>query len=146
MADLKHIYEIEIRATPERIWQALTDGSLTQKYFFGTRLDGELVEGRPYIYYYPDGSHVTEGTWLEIDPPRRLVMTWRFVYDAELAAEAPSRVTWEIEPRGESCTLRVTHDQLGPATSAHVSGGWSFVIASMKSLLETGVALERPKR
>jgi uncharacterized protein YndB with AHSA1/START domain len=85
-----------------------------------------------------------EGEVLEADPPRRLVTTWRALYDPETAAEPSSRVSWEIEPAGEAVTkLTVVHDRLeaAPKTAANVAGGWSFVLSGLKTLLETGESL-----
>jgi uncharacterized protein YndB with AHSA1/START domain len=79
---------------------------------------------------------------LESDPPRRLSVSWRFLYDPELAAEEPSRVTWEIEPQeGGYCKFTAVHDELGPKTAAHVSGGWPYIVSGLKTLLETGAPL-----
>ena len=81
---------------------------------------------------------------VESDPPRRLVHTWRSVYDPDLAAETPTRVTWENEPQPSGVSkLTVVHDELknAPKTAEHVSGGWSFILSSLKTLLETGAPL-----
>lgn len=79
------------------------------------------------------------------DPPRRLVVTWRSLYDVELAYEPPSRVTWQIEPQdGGYSLLTVTRDQLdsAPKTAANVaSAGWMMVLSGMKTVLETGSSL-----
>ena len=82
-----------------------------------------------------------DGEVLEADRPRKLVTTWRAMYDPETAAEPHSRVTWEIEPAGDHVTkLTVIHDELeaAPKTAANVAGGWSFVLSGLKTLLETG--------
>jgi len=141
MANASHVYQVFIRTTPERLWQAITDGELTKRYFYGTRFEGELVRGSLYRYWMDDGTIAVEGHIVEIDPPRRLVMTWQFQYDPELKAEEPSRVTWEIEQHGPTCLLRATHDLLGPKTEEHVTGGWPFIVSNLKSLLETGEPL-----
>ena len=92
-----------------------------------------------------DGGEVVRGDVLEHDPPHRLVHGWRALYDPEMAAEGPSRVTWEIEPReGGYCLLTVVHDQLetSPKTAASVVGvGWMIVLSGLKTLLETGEPL-----
>src|SRR5690242_9558412 len=106
MGTLRHVYEITIRTTPERLWQALTDGDLTVQYFHGNRFEGEIAPGAPYRSVMADGQLARDGTILEADPPRRLVMSWHVRYAEELEAEGPSRVTWEIEPHGDECRLR----------------------------------------
>ena len=135
-----HVYHVYIRTTPERLWQAITDGAITEQYFHGTRMEGEFTSGSPYRCFLRDGRLAVEGTVLEAEAPRRLLVTWHFLYDPELAAQPPSQVLWEIEPRGDVCLLTVTHDRLDELTSGHVSesGGWPFILSNLKSLLETG--------
>lgn len=140
-AQTTQVYSVFIRATPEQIWEAITKPEFTERYFHGVRI--EVRDGRRY-------SHSSRGIeWdepvLELDPPRRLVHRWLSYYDPELAAEEPSRVTWEIEPQEDGTTLlTVTHDQLegAPKTAEGVSGtGWMFVLSGLKTLLETGEPL-----
>jgi uncharacterized protein YndB with AHSA1/START domain len=89
-----------------------------------------------------DPSEVwVEGEVLEIDPPRRLVQSFSAHWDAAMEQEEPSRVTWEIEPQGESCRLRVTHEGLTAAATAQVSGGWPQILSGLKTLIETGEPL-----
>ena len=136
------VYQLYIRATPEQIWEAITNPDLTAKYFFGGRI--ELVDGRRRAYG-PDGSSWGDEAVIEADPPRRLVHGWSGLYDPELAAEEPSRVTWEIEPRERGMTLlTVVHDRLegAPRTAVDVAGeGWMFVLSNLKTFLETGQPL-----
>jgi uncharacterized protein YndB with AHSA1/START domain/DNA-binding transcriptional ArsR family regulator len=141
----KLVNQIYIRATPEQIWNAITRPEFTALYFFGSRVDTSGAAGTPIRHYAPDGVHLWgDDVILESDPPRRLVHTWRSLYDPELAAEPPTRVTWEIEPQPGGVTrLTVVHDQLehAPKTAEHVSGGWAFILSSLKTLLETGAPL-----
>jgi uncharacterized protein YndB with AHSA1/START domain len=137
------VYQVFIRSTPDRIWEAITDPRFTTKYFHGTRVELQLVAGSEYRGIAPDGSSVwVDGEVLEVDPPKRLVHTWLARYDPETAGEEPSRVTWEIEDRGDGmCLLTVVHDQLegAPKTAESVSGqGWMYVLSGLKTLLETG--------
>jgi uncharacterized protein YndB with AHSA1/START domain/DNA-binding transcriptional ArsR family regulator len=141
----KQVYQIYIRATPEQIWNAITQPEFTALYFFGSRVDTNGIAGTPIRHYAPDGVQLWgDDVILESDPPRRLVHTWRSLYDPELAAEPPTRVTWEIEPQPSGVTrLTVVHDELehAPKTAEHVSGGWTFILSSLKTLLETGAPL-----
>lgn len=137
------VYQLVIRATPEQIWDAITQPEFTTQYFYGSCVDSTFEPGTPYNSYSPDRSqHLVDGAVLEADPPRRLQHTWRSLYDPETAAEPHSRVTWEIEPQQDgTCVLTVVHDQLesSPKTAQRVSGiGWMTVISGLKTLLETG--------
>jgi uncharacterized protein YndB with AHSA1/START domain len=143
-----HVYQIFIRATPEQVWQAITDPAFTEQYFHGTRFDSTLTVGAPVHYRMgveQNGStDAVEGIIEEVDPPRRLVHTWRFLYDAGMAAEPPSRVEWTVEAAGDGLTrLRVVHGDLArsPITWSHVSDGWVWILHAMKTLLETGEQL-----
>ena len=139
-AQTTQVYQVFILATPEQIWDAITTPEFTERDFHGVRI--ELRDGRRF-------SALGDMTWdeeiLESDPPRRLVHRWTSAYDPELAAEEPSRVTWEIEAQENGTTLlTVVHDQLegAPKTAEGVSGaGWMFVLSNLKTLLETGEPL-----
>ena len=137
------LYQIFIRATPEAIWDAITKPEFTAKYFHGARID---VTPERYLSHGPEGQVWGDAAVMEFDPPRRLVHGWRSMYDPELAAEAASRVTWEIEPQGDGvCLLTVVHDQLegAPKTAASVGGaGWMGVLSALKTFLETGETLQ----
>ncbi len=131
-----------IQATPEQIWDAITKPEFTEKYFYGAHIE---TTPQKRLATAPDGESWGEDTVLEYDPPRRLVHTWQSTYDPELAAEEPSRVSWEIEQQeGGSSLLTVVHDQLegAPKTAANVAGpGWMRVLSGLKTLLETGKPL-----
>ena len=139
------VYQVFIKATPEQVWDAITKPEFTTRYFFGSRVQTTGEAGSPLRHLAP----ATDELWgddaiLESDPPRKLVHTWRSLYNDDLAAEPSSRVTWEIEPQpGGVCKLTVVHDQLehSPKTAASVSGGWMFVLSGLKTLLETGQPL-----
>ena len=141
--NITHVHQVFIRATAEQIWEAITKPEFTLKYFYGTRVESELAVGSPFLYRAGDSDELlVEGEVLESDPPKRLSVSWRFLYDPELAAEEPSRVTWEIEPQeGGYCKFTAVHDELGPKTAAHVSGGWPYIVSGLKTLLETGAPL-----
>ena len=139
------VYQIFIRATAEQIWEGITDPGFTVRYFHGAR--HEYANGRR-LSRGPDGELYGDTEVLEFDPPRRLVHAWRSLYNAELAAEPESRVTWEITPQeGGPCLLTVVHDRLerSPKTAERVSGaGWMMVLSGLKTLLETGESLTTP--
>ncbi len=137
------VYQVFIKATPEEVWEAITTPEFTRRYFHRSSVDftGERLKS-----HGPEGQLWIDGAKIEWDPPRRLVHGWRALYDEETAAEAESRVTWEIEPKdGGLCKLTVIHDQLegAPKTAHNVSGeGWMYVLSGLKTLLETGQPLK----
>jgi uncharacterized protein YndB with AHSA1/START domain len=87
----------------------------------------------------PRGAVACDGEILEIDPPRRLVTTWRSLWEPDLAVEPPSRVTWEIEERANGCLLRVIHDRLdrSPKTHNAVSTGWPVLVDRMRDCVQS---------
>ena len=126
------------------MWEAITQPEFTSQYFFGSRV--EVTENEPgrLRYLSPDGKEVWgDGAILESDPPRLLVVEWRSLYLPDAAHEPASRVTWQLEPWTDGATkLTVTHDRLedSPVTAQNVASprGWSFVLAGLKRVLETG--------
>ncbi len=146
----KQVYHVFIKATPKRIWDAITKPELVARYFHGAQMESELRVGGRWVAHSPDRSQLwNDGHVLEYDPPRRFAHSWQSLYDPEVADEPASRVTWEIEPQPDRgvCKLTVIHDQLGgaPKTAAGVEGpGWMFVLSGLKTLLETGDTLTPP--
>jgi uncharacterized protein YndB with AHSA1/START domain/DNA-binding transcriptional ArsR family regulator len=143
-----HVYEVYIRTSPERLWQAITSPEYTTRYFYGGQYETSWQPGSAYRTVLQDGTTPFEGTILEADPPRRLVYTFHYVGDPETAPEHASRVTWEIAPVGgaEMCKLSVVHDGFAPGevlTYRKVGGGWPFILSNLKTLLETGEVLPR---
>ncbi len=138
------VYQLYIRATPERVWEAITKPELVAKFFHGAQQESTFKVGSPLRSWSPDRSQLWgDNTILECDPPRRLVHTWRSLYDPALAEEPESRVSWEIEPQGaEASKLTLVHDRLdrSPKTAENVKG-WSYILSSLKTLLETGEPL-----
>ena len=136
------VYNIIIKATPEAIWEAITKPEFTERYFYGARI---TVSPDHYSSLGPNGENWGDEAVEEYDPPRKLVHGWRSRYNAELADEDESRVTWEIEPQEHgTCLLTVVHDRLegAPKTAASVAGvGWMTVLSGLKTLLETGKPL-----
>jgi uncharacterized protein YndB with AHSA1/START domain/DNA-binding transcriptional ArsR family regulator len=139
-----HVYELYIRTSPGKLWQAIVSTEFTKKYF-GLNVDSDWKTGSRYRYTFDDGSLAHFGTLLEVNPPRRLVQTFEHEY-SERHGGGPddrSRVTWEIEPRGNVCRLIVTHDEWkGESKSFRSAGeGWPMILSGLKTLLETGEAL-----
>jgi uncharacterized protein YndB with AHSA1/START domain/DNA-binding transcriptional ArsR family regulator len=140
----RHVYEVYIRATPERLWQAIVGSEDTRRYFYGGIYESSWERDTPYRTILPDGTTPFEGTIIEIDPPRRLVYSFHYVGDPETRKERPSRVSWEIASLGEVCKLTVVHDAFAAgetATYRMVSRGWPFILSNLKTLLETGEPL-----
>lgn len=139
-----HLYQVYLRATPDVVWQAITDPAFTRLYFFGSEIQTPLRDGGPIRYLHGDGSPTMAGTIEVFEPPARLVHSWRSLYDAALAQEPPSRVEWIVEPVGEGLTrLRVIHSDLAlsPGTWSSVKDGWAYVLDGLKSVIETGSGL-----
>jgi uncharacterized protein YndB with AHSA1/START domain len=146
---LEKVFEIYIKTTPQRLWQAITDPALRSKYSFGVGVYSDWAPGSRYQARATDitvspGVEIAEGEIAEADPPRRLVQTFRALWSDDVKAEGLSRVTWEIEPVGDSCRLTVTHDQLRPGANAQLYGGWPMILSGLKTLLETGETLTTP--
>ncbi len=146
---MEKIFEIYIRTTPERLWEAITNPELRRKYSFGVGTESTWEAGSRWESIAGEetvgpGMRISEGENLEVDPPRRLVQSFRAVWSEEAKAQGTSRVTWEIEPVGDSCRLTVTHDQLPEDVLEELWGGWPMVLSGLKTLLETGEVLTTP--
>jgi uncharacterized protein YndB with AHSA1/START domain/DNA-binding transcriptional ArsR family regulator len=139
------MYQVFIRTTPEKLWQALTDGAITKKYLFSETLHSDWRRGSEWYSTGPNGSRDVEGTVIESDPPNRLVLTWRVLWDKELSNER-SRVTYLVEKRGEVCKLTVMHElSEAPKTAKQVGqDGWQLILSGLKTLLETGQPMPMP--
>jgi uncharacterized protein YndB with AHSA1/START domain/DNA-binding transcriptional ArsR family regulator len=154
LSDLKHrledrtmekVFEIYIKTTPERLWEAITDPEQRAKYTFGVRVHSDWGEGSAYEGI-PNGSStpMLAGENLEVDPPHRLVQSFNALWSDDVKAEGTSRVTWEIEPVQDSCKLTVIHDQLREGAHGEIFGGWPQILSGLKTLLETGESLTTP--
>jgi len=153
LSDLKHrlecsmekVFEIYIRTTPDHLWAAITDSEIRSKYSFGNRVHSDWTPGSRYEMTNPNASApLGDGENLEVDPPRRLVRTMNALWGEDVKSEGTSRVTWEIEPIGDSCRLTVTHDQLRDGANSQLYGGWPMILSGLKTWLETGELLTTP--
>jgi uncharacterized protein YndB with AHSA1/START domain len=142
---MEKVFEIYIKTTPARLWEAITDNELRQKYNFGVGVKSDWTPGSSYEGFHPGaGIAIAEGENLEVDPPRRLVQSFNALWSDDVKAEGTSRVTWEIEPVGDSCRLTVTHSDLAEDANAEIYGGWPQILSGLKTLLETGETLTTP--
>jgi uncharacterized protein YndB with AHSA1/START domain/DNA-binding transcriptional ArsR family regulator len=141
---MEKVFEIYIKTTPERLWEAITDEEMRSKYSFDTRVKSDWTTGSRYLASHPAGVDIAEGENLEVDPPRRLVQSFRALWSEDVKNEGTSRVTWEIEPVGDSCRLTVTHDELREGANEELYGGWPMILSGLKTLLETGELLTTP--
>jgi uncharacterized protein YndB with AHSA1/START domain/DNA-binding transcriptional ArsR family regulator len=138
-----HVYVVYIRTTPERIWDALTQSEFTQHYYYASTVDSDWEPGSEYVYSI-NGQTAIVGEVLEVQPPARLVMSFDARWDDDVAADAPSRITWEIEPAGDGLSkLTVVHDRFAGETHTYgqVGGGMPYILSGLKTLLETGQPL-----
>ncbi len=147
MAESRFVYATYIRTTPEKLWQALIDPEFTTRYWCGTRHESEWKPGSSWKIMIPDGRVADAGEIVEFVPHKRLVLTWRNEFKSELKAEGFSKLTYELEPVGQSVKLTVIHEMEAPNSKLiqAVSGGWPHILASLKSLLETGEPLEETR-
>jgi len=142
---MEKVFEIYIRTTPERLWEAITTPAIRSKYHFGSRIESDFTPGSRFEMVHPGGDDpLAEGENIEVDPPRRLVQTMRALWGPDVIAEGTSRLTWEIEPVGDSCRLILTHDQLRDGANEQLFGGWPMILSGLKTWLETGELLTTP--
>ena len=142
---MEKVFEIYIRTTPERLWAAITDPEIRARYNFGAGITSDWTPGSSYTFGHPASGRVLgEGRNLEVDPPRRLVQTMTALWGEDVRAEGESRVTWEIEPVGDSCRLTVVHDQLREGANDQLYGGWPMILSGLKTWLESGQLLTTP--
>ena len=165
-AQATQVFRVYIKATPERVWQAITDPEWNQRYGYGSAQTFDLRPGGRYEALaseemkrvsaemgWPCPDVIIEGEVLEADPPRRLVQTWRMLMDPTTGAEPFTTLTYDIEAAGPGVfRVTITHQLTGaPNTAAMVAGspdagaegggGWAWVLSDLKSLLETGSIL-----
>jgi uncharacterized protein YndB with AHSA1/START domain len=143
MSKSKFVYVTYIRTTPGKLWSALIDPEFTKQYWAGAWQESDWKIGADWKIMIPDGRIGDSGKVVEFDPPRRLALTWRNEFKPEMKAEGHSTCTYELEPAGSAVKLTVTQE-IDVANSKLIEGvsqGWPHLLASLKSLLETGESL-----
>lgn len=140
----KFVYVTYIRTSPEKLWDALTKPEFTKLYWGGIWQESDWKAGSFWKLMFPDGRPGDNGVIEEIEKPKRLVLTWRNDFVPELKAEGYSRCTFDLEPTDNTVKLTVTHEMDCEKSKFidRVSNGWPLVLASLKSLMETGECLE----
>jgi uncharacterized protein YndB with AHSA1/START domain len=141
---MEKVFEIYIKTSPERLWEAITSPEMRAKYSFGVGVTSDWTSGSAYHAAHQSGVDISAGENLEVDPPRRLVQSFNALWSDEVKSEGTSRVTWEIEQVEDSCRLTVTHDQLREGANDELYGGWPMILSGLKTLLETGETLTTP--
>jgi uncharacterized protein YndB with AHSA1/START domain len=139
------VYTIYIAATPEKVWEALTTAEFSRKYFSGFAIEVDLKAGGAFLARAPDGSVHISGEVIECDPPRKLIVTWNVNWPALVEKLGPTLVTYEIEQAGDAVKLTMLQSHDRDISDDILSGGragWPAILSSLKSLLETGHALE----
>jgi uncharacterized protein YndB with AHSA1/START domain len=142
---MEKVFEIYIRTTPERLWEAITDPDIRSKYQFGNRISSDFTPGSRFEMTHKGApGPLGEGENLEVDPPRKLVQSMVALWGEDVKSEGTSRITWEIKPVADSCHLSVTHDELRQGANAQLYGGWPMILSGLKTWLETGQLLTTP--
>ena len=133
----KLVYVTQIRTTPAKLWEALTNPDFIQQYWFGCRNTstwqvGDVIESRD-----PDGELAWHGKILKSVPEQEVVFTFDHLTD-----EPPSTVRFKIEPQKDTVQLTITHEDFLEVSAIRdrVKNGWPAIIEGIKSLLETGSA------
>jgi uncharacterized protein YndB with AHSA1/START domain len=142
---MEKVFEIYIKTTPDRLWEAITDPEQRRHYNFGVGVESDWTPGSRYVAGHPAArAPIVEGENLEVEAPCRLVQSFNARWGEDVEAEGTSRVTWEIEPVGDSCRLTVVHDQLREGANDQLYGGWPMILSGLKTWLETGQELTTP--
>ena len=142
---MEKVFDIYIRTTPERLWEAITDPEIRSKYHFGNRMSGDFTPGSHFeMTHVGAPGPLGEGVNLEVDPPHKLVQSMVALWDEHVKAEGTSRITWQIEQVSDSCQLTVTHDHMREGANNQLYGGWPMILSGLKTWLETGQLLTTP--
>ncbi|MEP7764652.1 metalloregulator ArsR/SmtB family transcription factor [Sanguibacter sp. 25GB23B1] len=140
---MERVFEIYIRTTPERLWDAITNPDIRRRYNFGAGVESDWTPGSSFTMGAGD-MLLGEGVNIEVDPPRRLVQRATMLFDEAAAAEGATRITWDIEQVEDSCRLTVTHDEMREGAPEQLYGGWPMILSGLKTWLETGELLTTP--
>ncbi len=144
MDTVDHVYSVYIKAPPERVWRAIVDGDETVRYYYGTRVASTWDVGAPITYTYDDGSVAADGSVLEIDPGRSVVMSFHPRWDPDIEREGPIRMTWAVEAGQRPGLTKLTVTSAltpGSRTEGEFSGGVVYIVSGLKTALETGEPL-----
>ncbi len=143
MSTPAHVYQAYIRAGLNEVWRAITDGDMTEQYFYGTRVESDWTAGSPIRYTYPDGTVAADGHVISIDAPNKLEISFHARWDPDLEAEGPVREIWLVSDADGATLLTVeTHDVAADSkTVAEFSGGFPYIISGLKTLVETGAPM-----
>ncbi|MEH2512102.1 uncharacterized protein YndB with AHSA1/START domain [Nitrobacteraceae bacterium AZCC 1564] len=145
MSKPEFVYVTFIETTVEKLWDALTSSEFSRRYWFGTEVVSDWTVGSSFALVM-DGKTTDVGEILEAEKPRRLSYTFRHMLNEAARKERPSRVTFVLEPYGKLVKLTLTHEDFAPESVIldGISKGWPAILSSLKSMLETGQALEIP--
>jgi uncharacterized protein YndB with AHSA1/START domain len=143
---MEKVYEIYIKATPDRVWEAITNPAVRAKFSFGLRIQSDWQPGSAI-----ETTHVNApgplgaGEVVESNPPKRLVHTHEALWNEGVRAEGTSRVTWDLEPIGaDSTRLLLIHDEMREGANDQLYGGWPMILSGLKTYVETGEELTTP--
>ena len=145
MSKPEFVYVIYIASTPEKVFEALTDAKMSERYWHGNYVESDWKIGSPFALRLTRRDKAVTGKVLEYDPPRRLAYTFRSAEDGH-ASEKPSRVTFELERQRDQVKLTVVHDEFEPGSKVleKISLGWPLILSSLKSFVENGTVLHAP--
>jgi uncharacterized protein YndB with AHSA1/START domain/DNA-binding transcriptional ArsR family regulator len=136
-----HVYKTFIRGSMEAVWDAITNPEKTTQYFYGTAVESNWEVGSELNYRYPDGTLASDGEILAIDPPKKLEFTFRALWDEKLTAEGAAREVWELAESSGMVELKIEIYDIGPETLEDFSEGLPYIVAGLKTLVETGQQL-----
>ncbi len=131
-------YEVQVDAPPERVWEAITEPDLTERYFFGTRVESDFEPGAPIAYRNAEGGADVTGEVLRVEPSRRLETTFQAAWSPAVEGRDPDRVAWEVEPADGGTHVRLVHHGFDPSSPGadQIDAGWRDTLARLKETLE----------
>lgn len=140
MQKSEYVYTTFIKTTKEKLWKALTTPEFQKEYFSGMHFDTDWKKGSDWALTPPDGKVTDMGKVLEFKPYKRIVLSWRMVWDPKAKAEGLARCIMDLEPTNNVVKLTITHTINRPNSRLikAVSGGWPYIISNLKSKLESG--------